>query len=215
MRTNLIVIDDFYNNVDSVREFALAQDFYIKGNYPGARTENFINESTKNQIQDIIYPYSGNVTNWMDDQPKDLLHFAQSDNVQNNPYLHKDETSTEKGTGYTGAFQISYASDRSWIHTDDNNNWAGVLYLTPDAPTVGGTGFYRSKINGSIYGQNDNDVGPYGQDKSKWDLVNEVHNIYNRLILFRSDQWHTSMEYFGNDNETGRLTQVFFFNTEQ
>ena len=47
MRTNLIVIDDFYNNVDSVREFALAQDFYIKGNYPGARTENFINESTK------------------------------------------------------------------------------------------------------------------------------------------------------------------------
>lgn len=201
MRTNLIVIDDFYNNVDSVREFALAQDFYIKGNYPGARTENFINESTKNQIQDIIYPYSGNVTNWMDDQPRDLLL--------------KGEISTEKGTGYTGAFQISYASDRSWIHTDDNNNWAGVLYLTPDAPTVGGTGFYRSKINGSIYGQNDNDVGPYGQDKSKWDLVNEVHNIYNRLILFRSDQWHTSMEYFGNDNQTGRLTQVFFFNTEQ
>ena len=201
MRTNLIVIDDFYNNVDSVREFALAQDFYIKGNYPGARTENFINESTKNQIQDIIYPYSGNVTNWMDDQPRDLLL--------------KGETSTEKGTGYTGAFQISYASDRSWIHTDDNNNWAGVLYLTPDAPTVGGTGFYRSKINGSIYGQNDNDVGPYGQDKSKWDLVNEVHNIYNRLILFRSDQWHTSMEYFGNDHETGRLTQVFFFTTEQ
>jgi len=201
MRTNLIVIDDFYNNVDSVREFALAQDFYIKGNYPGARTENFINESTKNQIQDIIYPYSGNVTNWMDDQPRDLLL--------------KGETSTEKGTGYTGAFQISYASDRSWIHTDDNNNWAGVLYLTPDAPPMGGTGFYRSKINGSMYGQNDEDIGPYGQDKSKWDLVNEVHNIYNRLILFRSDQWHTSMEYFGNDNETGRLTQVFFFTTEQ
>ena len=201
MRTNLIVIDDFYNNVDSVREFALAQDFYIKGNYPGTRTENFINESTKNQIQDIIYPYSGNVTNWMDDQPRDLLL--------------KGETSTEKGTGYTGAFQISYASDRSWIHTDDNNNWAGVLYLTPDAPPMGGTGFYRSKINGSMYGQNDEDIGPYGQDKSKWDLVNEVHNIYNRLILFRSDQWHTSMEYFGNDNETGRLTQVFFFTTEQ
>ena len=201
MRTNLIVIDDFYNNVDSVREFALAQDFYIKGNYPGTRTENFINESTKNQIQDIIYPYSGNVTNWMDDQPRDLLL--------------KGETSTEKGTGYTGAFQISYASDRSWIHTDDHNNWAGVLYLTPDAPPMGGTGFYRSKINGSMYGHNDDDIGPYGEDKSKWDLVNEVHNIYNRLILFRSDQWHTSMEYFGNDNETGRLTQVFFFTTEQ
>ena len=53
------------------------------------------------------------------------------------------------------------------------------------------------------------------KDKTYWELVNEVHNIYNRLILFRSDQWHAPMNYFGCDNETGRLTQVFFFTTEQ
>ena len=186
VRTNLLVIDNFYNNVDSVREFALSQEFNVVGNYPGKRTKPFINQSTKDSIARLIDPHGGKIIDWMEGEDQ-----------------------------YTGSFQISYASDSSWIHTDDYNNWAGVLYLTPDAPPMGGTGFYRSKINGSIYGQNDDDVGPYGQDKSKWDLVNEVHNIYNRLILFRSDQWHTSMEYFGNDNQTGRLTQVFFFTTEQ
>ena len=30
--------------------------------------------------------------------------------------------------------------DRSWIHTDSWNNWAAVLYLTPDAPESSGTG---------------------------------------------------------------------------
>tara|TARA_X000000368_G_scaffold9821_1_gene7816 strand:- start:873 stop:1433 length:561 start_codon:yes stop_codon:yes gene_type:complete len=186
MRTNLLVIDDFYNNVDGVREFALTQEFNVKGNYPGARTKNFNNESTKNQIQRLIHPHAGEITDWMEGE-----------------------------TQYTGSFQMTNSTHKSWIHTDDHNNWAGVLYLTPDAPPTGGTGFYRSKINGSMYGNNDDDIGPYGEDKSKWDLVNEVHNIYNRLILFRSDQWHTSMEYFGNDHETGRLTQVFFFTTEQ
>ena len=34
MRTNLIVVDDFYNNVDEVREFALSQNFDVEGNYP-------------------------------------------------------------------------------------------------------------------------------------------------------------------------------------
>ena len=49
---------------------------------------------------------------------------------------------------------------------------------------------------------------------TKWELVNQVSNVYNRLILFRADQWHTSQVYFGNTMETGRLTQVFFFTTE-
>lgn len=186
MRTNLLVIDDFYNNVDSVREFALAQKFNIKGNYPGLRTKNFINESTKDQIQRVVHFDAGNITDWMDDDN----HF-------------------------TGSFQITNSSNRSWIHTDDPNNWAGVLYLTPDAPPSSGTGFYRSKINGSLYGKNHIEYGVNNKDKTYWELVNEVHNIYNRLILFRSDQWHAPMNYFGCDNETGRLTQVFFFTTEQ
>ena len=34
-----MIFDDFYNNVDQVREYALGLDFNVQGNYPGLRTK--------------------------------------------------------------------------------------------------------------------------------------------------------------------------------
>jgi len=195
MRTNLIIVDDFYNNVDEVRKFALSQPFDVKGNYPGVRTGCLINDSTRENIQKIVEPHGGKIIDW----------------------LESDE--------YTGSFQMATSRERTWVHSDNVNNsylhdspnyWGGVLYLNPDAPLEGGTSFYRSKVNKSIYNHNYDHLASdvYSQDMTKWDIATEVKNIYNRLILFRGDQWHSSSTYFGHDDETGRLTQVFFFMTE-
>ena len=195
MRTNLIIVDDFYNNVDEVRKFALSQPFDVKGNYPGVRTGCLINDSTRENIQKIVEPHGGKIVDW----------------------LEHDE--------YTGSFQMATSRERTWVHSDNVNNsymhdspnyWGGVLYLNPDAPLEGGTSFYRSKVNKSIYNHNYDHLASdvYSQDMTKWDIATEVKNIYNRLILFRGDQWHSSSTYFGHDDETGRLTQVFFFMTE-
>ena len=195
MRTNLIIVDDFYNNVDEVRKFALSQPFDVKGNYPGVRTGCLINDSTRENIQKIVEPHGGKIVDW----------------------LESDE--------YTGSFQMATSRERTWVHSDNVNNsyvhdspnyWGGVLYLNPDAPLEGGTSFYRSKVNKSIYNHNYDHLASdvYSQDMTKWDIATEVKNIYNRLILFRGDQWHSSSTYFGHDDETGRLTQVFFFMTE-
>ena len=50
MAYNLIIIDDFYNNPEEVREFALAQDFDVDGNYPGHRTKSFLTDSIKSKF---------------------------------------------------------------------------------------------------------------------------------------------------------------------
>ena len=34
MDINFFIIDNFYNNVDEVREFALSKEFITEGNYP-------------------------------------------------------------------------------------------------------------------------------------------------------------------------------------
>ena len=183
MRVNTIVIDDFYINPDDVRAFALSQNFNVDGNYPGHRTRNYLTENTKEVLQEILFPHSGLVKYWLDGPE-----------------------------GYTGSFQLTTARDKSWIHNDSYNNWGGVLYLTPDAPEIGGTGFFRSKIDGTLTGTREDLPGA---DKSKWEKVGEVGNVYNRLVLFRADQWHSSLEYFGNDMYDGRLTQVFFVKTER
>ena len=182
MRNNIVVVDDFYNNPDEVREFALSLPFEVVGNYPGKRTENFLDESTKS---DIEYYIGEAVSDW----------------------------SVEGEGCYTGAFQLTTKENSSWVHVDDGTNWAGVLYLTPDAPVSGGTGFFRSKLDGSLTSQTGKLSENVFSDMKYWEKVSEVGNVYNRLILFRGDQWHTSLDYFGTNKYDGRLTQVFFFST--
>ena len=44
MQISAYIIDDFYSDVDVVREFALQQAFSVRGNYPGPRTKSFLND---------------------------------------------------------------------------------------------------------------------------------------------------------------------------
>lgn len=185
MRTNMIVVDDFYNNPHQVREFALSQPFDVTGNWPGQRTKSFLNDSTKDLLQKIILPHGGLVTDW------------------------------GANDGFTGSFQYTTALDRSWIHTDGWNTWAAVCYLTPNAPVSAGTGLYRRKQTGLMTGTKDEFLeSGEPQDKTKWELVDTVGNVFNRLVLYRGDLWHVSHDYFGNSKENGRLFQLFFISTE-
>lgn len=192
MKVQSIIVDDFYKNPDEVRMFALAQEFSQHGNYPGQRTKSFLAENVKNSIQELVRPYAGEVTWWGDDS--------------------------------TGSFQYTTASDRSWIHSDDTTDWAAVLYLTPDAPLSSGTGLFRHKSTGvrrwrsSEHPDEVNANSPahlHSQDMTKWEMVDRIGNIYNRMILYRGDLFHVSLDYFGSDKNDGRLFQVFFFNTEK
>ena len=184
MKTQLIIVDDFLTNPDETREFALAQEFKQSGNYPGLRTERFDNESIFNAIQDILKSHGGKVTQILGSQ-----------------------------------YQLVTGDLRSWVHADTYNTWAGVLFLTPDAPIEGGTGLYRHKETGLYANPRDNpeladEISADGSDYTKWELVDLIANKYNRLVLYRGDLYHSSMQYFGNSMETGRLFQVFFISTE-
>ena len=182
MRTNVIVVDDFYSNPDGVRSFALEQEFGQRGNFPGNRTNSFINDSTKDTLATILRNAGGNVLNWNDQD------------------------------GLSGSFELATSKDRSWVHTDHYNTWAGIIYLTPDAPLSGGTGLFMYKKTGATYAE---ELEAYeSQDYTKWQLCDTIANRYNRLALYRSDQFHTSLDYFGNDKNTGRLFQLFFITTE-
>lgn len=185
MQITSITTDNFYNNPNDVRAFALAQPFDVRGNYPGARTKSFLNDGIKASIQQIVSVAGGAVTKWYDMD------------------------------GLTGSFQIATAMDRTWIHSDHFNNWAAVCYLTPDAPLSSGTALYRHRPTGRVRPLSKDDPTDYNcYDYTKWDVVDRVGNVYNRLIMYRGDLFHASLDYFGNSLETGRLFQVFFFDTE-
>ena len=193
MRLNSMTFDNFYDNPLEVREFALKQEFKVRGNYPGQRTEPFLTNSIKKKFRDILYPFTGEITWW--------------------------------GGEYTGSFQYTIATDRSWIHADSTTDWAGIIYLTPDAPLSSGTGIFRHKETGWQHYdyKRENEPGykesaPPGydcQDYTKWDMVDRIGNVFNRLVMYRADNYHVSLDYFGKNMYDGRLFQVFFFCTER
>ncbi len=192
-KTSLIVIDDFYANPMEVRNFALNQQFNITGNFPGFRTIPLLNDTIKEAIQYVMYPFAGEIVDWFED-------------------------------GHTGAFQYTTEDHHSWIHSDGGVRWAGVLYLTPNAPLSAGTGFYRhkkTKIDRFVHlteTPTEKDLSnPYltdYKDITKWELTDGVSNKFNRLILYDATLFHKSMDYFGKNLYDGRLFQVFFFNTQ-
>lgn len=194
----LIIIDNFYNNALATRNFVLTQEFSVKGNYPGQRTISYANEHLKEAIQKYIEPFGGKIVEFP--IPKQDL--------------------SDAATIYNGAFQYTTSRDRSWVHVDSWNNWAGVLFLTPDAPLSAGTAFYRfhdgtTNVADNKLLDNKPETDNYSQDLTKWEMVDRAGNIFNRLILFNSYRYHMSMDYFGDCKENGRLFQVFFFTTER
>ncbi len=195
---SLVVVDNFYNNPMETRNYILTQDFKVSGNYPGKRTISYANEDIKMIIQKYVLTVGGKIIDFPIPKP-DL---SDADKI------------------YNGAYQYTTSRDRSWVHMDGFNNWAGVLFLTPNAPVTSGTGFYQF-YDGTM-GEEDQAImnnkaltDTYSQDMTKWKLVDQVGNVFNRLILFNSKKFHMSMDYFGDTKENGRLFQVFFFSTNK
>ena len=194
MRVNTLIIDDFYSNVDEVRDFVLSQEFGVKGNYPGQRTKSFANDNIKEYINSFIRPTTGEITYWSDDE-------------------------------YNGAYQYTTQYERSWIHADSTTTWAALVYLTPNAPLSGGTGLFRHKRtglsqvpkldNGDIDRNLLDEVYLDSQDLTKWDMTDRLANKFNRMVLYRGDLFHMSLDYFGTNKDNGRLFQTFFFSTER
>lgn len=188
---NLMIIDNFYTNAMETRNHILTQEFKVMGNYPGQRTVSYANQHLKEMIQGYIQHFAGKIIDW-----------------------------PEGNDTYNGAYQYTTSRNRTWVHNDGWNNWAGVLYLTPNAPVSSGTGIFRYKdgtrtVDESEARGNKKLIDEHSQDYTKWELVDRVGNIFNRLVLFNSKQYHASLDYFGTNKENGRLFQVFFFSTER
>jgi len=200
MKRNIIIVDDFYADPQEVRDFALKQDYPDPGEdytYPGKNSGgSFYSEEIHRRFEEIV------------DQK---LTPAQQN----------------------GYFRISLENDslRQDVHVDPCWEWGAVLYMSDPKDTIdeGGTSFWmhnktkmefcptsdeESKIYGypsrqelwwtTVYGD--------GLDRSKWTRTLLCPMKFNRLVIFRSNLWHSHNYNFGTDLNNGRLVQLFFFN---
>jgi len=179
-----IVVDNFYEDVDAVREFALKSNFqYHPNNHKGKRSDTCYRfDGLKERFEEII---GKKVINW------------------------------EK-YGTNGCFQYCIAGEQLVYHID-KQQYAGVLFLTPNAPVQSGTCLFRSKHTKKmkVADNEHNIVFKNGfLDSTEFELIDQIGNVYNRIVLFDSRTIHAATEYFGNTMENGRLFQLFFFDLE-
>jgi len=186
-RNNLsfIIVDNFYQDPDKVRNFALSQTFnHHPQCHKGKRTE-------------VVFRFDG---------LKEEFEYHTNKRVKN---WHE--------YGVNGCFQICVAGDQLVYHYD-TQEYAAIIFLTPDAPPETGTNFYRSKNtkDRKIFDYADtNIIFKTGfLDSTQFDLIDQVGNVYNRLVIFDAKMIHAAACYFGDNDNNGRLFQMFFFDLE-
>ena len=117
--------------------------------------------------------------------------------------------------GMNGRFQYGMEGDQLVYHCDDQT-WAGMLYLSPDAPYQTGTGTFAGK-NSDIRHKTHTDIlkcfrpGSQNMDGTIFEPVDVIGNVYNRLVIFNAGYLHSALGYFGYNKENCRLWQMFFF----
>lgn len=235
MNTNLIIIDNFYNEPDIIRLNMLknfetkmaiekkdknidtwhAEEWhfnYIDYNYsqlPGL-TDNDKTIIGRNFILDSLYDEN--------------LHKKEFEKLLNKKI---EQTNANNGKGYL----YNCLSNPIPIEINNFNNynekydeWVGVLFLTPDAPSEGGITTYNYtplKITSTekILSYDENikknmleqlNVNKFDISKY-WEVDSTIENVYNRLVLLKKDLFYSSTCNFGTNLYNSRLLQYFSF----
>lgn len=195
-----IVVDNFYDDPDLVRKYALDQEFFKgnRGSWPGIRTE-LIHRTDR----DFFTIFSKKMWELIK-----IYNFSDIVELQ------------------TGFQLIDETYGRGWVHDDDPKmTVAGVVYLNPNPIMGSGTTIYNDApdFNGERYSElfmNDvllaspeerSHLAKYREEQVAYFTPNTVvDNVYNRLVLFDSRCWHSADKFFGTTRDDTRLTQVFF-----
>ena len=178
------IVDDFYQDPHSIRQFALEQK-YIQGGFGrgfiGARTEQqFLFEGLKERFEEIM---GMKITKWEEH-------------------------------GMNGRFQKNIAGEPLVYHCDSQRYAAMIYLTPDAPVGTGTSTFQHrdTKIFHNSHPDILKAFDPECHlDGNKYDVVDRFGNIFNRLVIFDSGCIHAATDYFGWKDENCRLWHMFFF----
>lgn len=222
-RRSIVVVERFYRRPDAVRAYALGQPFYLPYEseravragrqratwwasrfreaddcpFKSSRTliaalEHAVGESIDKRHWRGTFPLEADFKppRYLVDEPHTCLwnccfHVKPDNGQMLGGGVHNHVTDSWNAVGADG--------------------WAGIIYLTPDAPLEGGLHLWRNKDTARQY--------DWMTPAENWELIDSLGNVFNRLLLVRGDIPHSGARGWGDRLENGRMYQTFFFKT--
>jgi FkbM family methyltransferase len=183
------IVDNFYENPDEVRKFALEQD-YLEGGigrgFIGRRThQQFLFPGLKERFEEIM---GRKITAWEEH-------------------------------GMNGRFQISWSGEPLVYHCDSQRWGGMLYLSPGAPYQCGTTLYAHKQTRARTYYDQGWDAawkdipGDPHLDGTPFEPVDVLGNVYNRLVIFDASAIHSASEYFGTIKENARLWQMFFFDT--
>ena len=183
------IVDDFYQNPDEVRKFALDQS-YVEGGFGrgfiGRRTEQqFLFPGLKERFEEIM---GRKISKWEEH-------------------------------GMNGRFQVAWAGEPLVYHCDNQKWGGMLYLTPDAPYSCGTTLYAHKQTRARNYHQEGWDTawkdipGDPHLDGTHFEPVDVLGNVYNRLIIFDASSIHSASQYFGTVMENSRLWQMFFFDT--
>jgi len=184
-----VIVDNFYDNPDEVRKFAMEQE-YVEGGlgrgFIGRRTVNqFLFPNLKERFEKIL---DRKIIKWEE-------------------------------YGMNGRFQMAWAGEPLVWHCDSQTYGGMLYLTPDAPYQCGTTLYAHKKTRARTYYDQGWDVewgkegGTTHLDGTPWEPVDVLGNVYNRLVIFDGSCIHSASQYFGSDKNNCRLWQMFFFDT--
>lgn len=185
-RPGVWIVDNFLHDPDAMREFALAQPYQTNND----GEQGYIGTRTVKQ-----YLFPGLKEEFERIMGRSIVRWQDH--------------------GMNGRFQTCIAGDPLVYHCD-HQAWAGMLYLTPNAPYSCGTSTWAKRGTGVRHISDPEIYSCFHPESRNFDRtifepVDVFGNVYNRLVIFNAGYLHSASEYFGYNAQNGRLWQMFFF----
>ncbi|MFA7322243.1 MAG: DUF6445 family protein [Dokdonella sp.] len=201
MPTSLIIVDDFLDRPDELRNAALRLTYPPQeGAFPGRNSLQRINlEGLERQVSHLVaepvVPISP-----LESHAKCRITLA-ADRGRGKVHVDRSHWS---GILYLSRPENCRGGTEFFRHRPTGTERAPLNQEEALAMGLSSMSDVQSKI-----------IEKDSNDDSKWELTMRVPMRFNRLILLRPWLWHTAGEAFGDRIENGRLIYLMFFSSQR
>ena len=184
LHVSLVIVDNFYENPDEVRDFALDCKFFHHPDYhKGRRTDDAYRfPQIKESFERIL---GRKIKNWENYGTNGCFQIC----VAGDQLVYHFDGQTHAGILF--------------LTPDAPPNCGTTFYRSKITNKMRVSDEEHSVVfqNGFL-------------DSTFFEVVDVVGNVYNRLALFDAKLIHAASCYFGTNEQNGRLFQLFFFDFE-